>query len=330
MGIIKYLKDFLTRKKQKITETTLENFDDVRPRHPSHVINGMHGKKFFRCDGKLFEPLYDELRKNPDSSYDTYLNELIIQNPDYIPTRVSAMFKTVIDGIGHNDGANREILASRIANFMGVPTVYNCAFDTPSNGTILSVDYMRYGEHILDLCGTLDNIRPEGEDDGYFDILFGHANLGKMLKMYVEALRFYKHYYNVNSTKLVNDFAKEFITRVHVLGDNDFGFHNFELSCDKDKNLRLMPMFDYEATFVSPNKQEIIRNIAYIKKYLPDFGLEKFNQRFAELVRPTNFKKLASGLDSNFAKSSYEFLKHQQSVFDSYTKYLDPENVKEL
>ena len=327
MGIIDYLKN---KKKRNIHIGVLEDFDDVRPQNDLQVINGIHSKKFFRCDGKVFEPLYRELRNNPNSSYDTYINKLIVENPNYIPSRVSAMRKTVVDFQENKTGASREILASRIANFMGVPTVYNCSIDNPSNGTFLSVDYMKYGEQILDLYDTIEDTRPEGVNDGYIDILFGQASLSKMLQFFNNALMLYKHYYNFDSKKLINDFAREFVTRVHVLGDGDYGFHNFEMAYDQNKNARLLPMFDYEATFASLNEQEIRNNIAYIKKYLPDFGLEKFNQRFEELVKPANFKKLASGLDSKFVKSSYEFLKHQQSVFDSYVKYLNPDNVYDL
>ena len=60
---------------------------------PMNKIEGCHSKEFVRMAGDYFQDLYEELRNNPNSSYRTYMNDVI--RSGYDPKHLSVLVKLV-------------------------------------------------------------------------------------------------------------------------------------------------------------------------------------------------------------------------------------------
>ena len=112
-------------------------------------------------DSRYMAHLFDEVLNNPDTSLVTYLNDAIRNG--VFPRYVSCLAKNCIfdktkrDTI--DDGRNAsEVIGSRIAEVLRVPTVYTIGIPAidGSIGSVVSVDFLKYGEQfedILELSG---------------------------------------------------------------------------------------------------------------------------------------------------------------------------------
>ena len=107
-------------------------------------------------DSKYFAHLFDEVKNNPDTSIVTYLNDAI--RDGVFPRYVSCLAKNcVINGPKRNtidDGRNAsEVIGSRIAEMLGVPTVYTVGVPAKDGtlGAVMSVDFLKHGETFDDI-----------------------------------------------------------------------------------------------------------------------------------------------------------------------------------
>jgi len=107
-------------------------------------------------DSRYFSYLFHEIQSNPNTSLVTYLNSTIKEG--VFPRYVSCLAKNCIfdqnkrDTI--DDGRNAsEIIGSRIAEMLGVPTSYCVGVPAEDGtvGTVLSVDFLAYGETFDDI-----------------------------------------------------------------------------------------------------------------------------------------------------------------------------------
>ena len=60
--------DYIKSRKNKdiLTDDSLKEYDDTSPKYPNQILNGIHAKKFYRCDSALFDQMFDEIRNNPN------------------------------------------------------------------------------------------------------------------------------------------------------------------------------------------------------------------------------------------------------------------------
>ena len=118
-------------------------------------IGGHLSKRFVRYRSDFFPDLVSSI-KNKDSSYDTYVNDLIsecCQDTDTLPMeRLSVLRKLQVNDVNRNSAYN-EYLGSKVANMFGLKTVYNkwCKKEGSSTLHTLSVDFMKPGDRFKTL-----------------------------------------------------------------------------------------------------------------------------------------------------------------------------------
>lgn len=329
--------DYIKSRKNKdiLADDSLKEYDDTSPKYPNQILNGIHAKKFYRCDSALFDQMFDEIRNNPNCSYKTYLNDLIKQEKDYIPERVSAMLKITSDVYSHsndiidNFASEKEVLSSRIANFLGVPTVYNKKIRFRDSAGILSVDFLKSDEKILDFDDDINMIESELDMDrpGLFD----NMNLEQTMARLNSVLFYYEKMYNFDHQQILKDILTQYFVKTYVLDDRDFGYHNVGVTCDKNNCIQVLPMFDYEMTFSNSNNNNIYEDFRYATCLDYTNILENINLKFKELIKPDNLKKLTKDLNSQFVHKAKVLLKSKQQDFDKYldiSKYMLTQNEK--
>lgn len=311
MKILDFLKEKIKFNQKKIASSKplFENYDDAQPRIHSEILEGRRGKKFVRVDADFFGDMIDEIRNNPNCSYVTYLNDLI-KLDGLTPSYISVLMKHI-----HNDEyhfVDNEILSSRIANALGVPTVYNAKFQSDDENFLLSVDFLKYGSKIINI----DDWRNElSETIGL------HRDNSKFVSEVLEMEEII-HLHNAmaknNQWKVDKNFRSEYLkhylTRNFVLGDLDGYSGNVCFVVDKDNNLSIGPQFDTEFTFSAVSKN--VYDILFAMKYLPE-TLNEFNEKFKNIFSKPVLKGIFSGFDKKYASKMCNFLKK------CYTQYED-------
>lgn len=113
-------------------------------------------------DSRYIAHLFDEVKNNPDTSLVTYLNDAIKNG--VFPRYVSCLAKNCIydkeKRTTIDDGRNAsEVIGSRVAEMLRVPTVFT--FGIPaidgSIGSVMSVDFLKYGETFEDVLELSNN-----------------------------------------------------------------------------------------------------------------------------------------------------------------------------
>ena len=303
MKILDFLKEKIKFNQKKIASSKplFENYDDTQPRIQSEILEGRREKKFVRVDADVFSDMIDEIRNNPSCSYVTYLDELI-KDEGVTPSYISVLMKHI-----HNDEyhfVDNEILSSRIANALGVPTVYNAKFQSDDENFLLSVDFLKFGSKIINI----DDWRNElSETIGL------HRDNSKFVSEVLEMeeiIRLHNAMAKNNQWKVDKNFRSEYLkyylTRNFVLGDLDGYSRNVCFVVDKDNNLSIGPQFDMEFSFgvVSKNVYDII----FAMKYLPS-AFEDFNEKYKNLISKQSLKKIFRGFDKNFVLNRCKYMK---------------------
>lgn len=232
-------------------------------------------------DSKLFRHLFDEVKNNPNTSLCTYLND-VIKNGDY-PRYVSCMAKNGAEesarwkGVPQtaDNGSNAsEIIGSRIAEMLEVPTQYSVPVmaDDGTVGTILSVDFVSYGEEF-------DDILSMNRDESYVEM---HNATKKWIKAIRSALvAQYPDGIDRESLERLEkvDLPKLLLFRKGGLfADDDFNAYNIGILMKGDK-FRLAPSFDMECLlgrlaispkYYSPNKGIMKDVVSYYGENSPE------------------------------------------------------------
>lgn len=200
-----------------------------------------------------------------------------------IPEHVSCLIKNFSD-----IGADRcffECVGSRLANLLGVDTVYNIALCTEKDeeldyteyNLLLSVDYVPYGYR----TETLQELGIQFNEDTPLSTIMKNidANLPKIAKQE-----------NIQLTnKMIDDIktsmAKQFLYRALVCEDYDFEAKNFSLLIG-ESDMRMGPTYDMELLFDGAKSQayyEAMANNAfeYMSQNMPS-ALDEFMSRLQE------------------------------------------------
>ncbi len=326
--------DFI-KNKFKSQETTVDNpqvveFDDVAPRNKSEVLDGMHEKSFVLFPIDHLEKLTNELRDNPDCSYQTCFGDKLkdVSNcPKYIPVMLKSFGNA-------KKYVYNEILASRICNEMGVPTVYNTSYTDGDKEYLLSVDFLPHGERILDM----EDLVYEVKDYEYFNIeqlLSCTHNVSDDLFDIFEVLHMNKSRgrnsaWKYDKTKYYEDFIMHYLVRTYIIKDMDFFPKNCCNIVDKDNNMRFGPMYDCEIAFsLDVRGGQNIASIAYIKKHYPEI-FAKFCQRYNALMDRKTLNKLFADIDNKeYVKTSKKYLQDCYNNFDNVCIYANYHNENE-
>lgn len=288
-------------------------------------VDGCHRKQFVRVTGDYFKDLYTEMRNNPNCMYRTYMDDVI--KSGYNPKKLSVLIKEA-DELKY--GAYYEVLSSRIANFMGAPTVYN-KLHVDENGKkyVMSVDYMKSGYRMIDIIKMANDFYSEIDPDYAYSIYKSYSNMYVFFSDIAHMLRTNLCSSGDNSDSFEDEFFNLFFTRRHVIHDGDFGIHNIGLMTDDKGKTILEPMYDTEMAF----SDNLIRNeylVQDIQKALTrqPQRLKEFDCKFKSLMRPENLRKLFDGInDPKFKKMAIKNLKESYEQFE-YNCYLANQNNK--
>ena len=203
-------------------------------------------------DSALFGELFQSLMSD-ENRYITSFNELFDSkyNSFYIPKFVPVLCKNVLRSHG---GQISEIMGSRLSNLMGYDTVFNIPVDSSfvdnelckninPTTSIFSVDFL-----------------PFGWDYSLFNPLIGKFNHHTSLKMLLNLIdtnlknnlkEF--HAIDISDKQLESikiDFVKQYLFRVVLCADSDFGTHNSGIMFNANTHeVKLLPNFDMEYMF---------------------------------------------------------------------------------
>lgn len=308
-----------------------DEYDETKPRHSGEDLEGCHSKKFLRASSEYFTDLIDEVRDNPDCTYQTYANELFKENivPDYL----SVLIKKEDD---YKKAPDIEVLASRICNFMGVPTVYNRKLKKEYCDYLLSLDFLKSGERIESLFDLI--LETKGDDLNYnFEIDKENNKLWMQLQSLSEVISVNKarsgsRAWKFDKNQFFDDYINMFMTRMFTIGDSDFYPRNVASIVDSKHNMRLAPVFDCEMS-LSRFKQSVStedrENIRYLRSHYPEL-FDNFRQRYSQLMQKSNLKNVFKDIDNKeFKKEAMSTLTNYYDSFMNYCTYLDLVNNDE-
>ena len=113
-------------------------------------------KRFVRTKGSVLLPLFNSKRNDSNSNYVSCVDDLLLDSEftkeDFEKMYVSSIIKECRYGV--SQFAQSEVVASAIANILGVKTAYN-TFD-PTGKYVISVDFLKDNQELVDF-GTFTN-----------------------------------------------------------------------------------------------------------------------------------------------------------------------------
>jgi len=235
-------------------------------------------------DSDFFVELFKDLSKG-NSHYCTYMNSLIVGLPKeeiYIPKYVSCLLKDLFD---IEQSYISECVGCRLANELGVNTVFNIAHERPLeawqskdefNGYdyLISVDYIPSGY----TNRTLQSL----------DVLFTEdSTLGDIMQKIDLFFKKYARSYELNVTEenlmqFKKDFARQYLFRQFVCEDDDFTAKNVGMLISENGDFTLAPCFDMEFLFYGKKAvryyEAFAKNtIVYLKSNMPDVLMDFVN-----------------------------------------------------
>ncbi len=221
------------RSKNKSSEKTPTNLEyyDIIP----NILNGRRSKGFLLADGKLFQPLYDELRNNPNSSYITYANDLI--RSGYYPQHLSVlMYEATGD-------TTFEIINSRLLNYFGAPTVYmQNLVNVNDMNYLLSVDFIGKNEELVPLDEIIDEFDYETHLNSIVNDLSNKLPILCQSKGMKDNEKI-----QTNTNKIIEDFIYQMVISKYVIGIKDNYEGNYGLLYNKESQTTIIaPLFDLE------------------------------------------------------------------------------------
>lgn len=209
-------------------------------------VGGARYKKFYRYASKYFKDYFDYIRKYPQSSYESYCNDLI--KSEYTPSWVSVLEKDVVS----LEYGVREIVAGRILEFFEIPVVCEKLVKDESlyRGAykILSLDFIGENENFESLYDsnvgkyiTSSYKLLEASVSRVVDDLFESDEYGYVLKNVSD-----DHKQKIKD-KLIKDLCYSYLVRELLMSDWDFATTNMGVLINsKTHSLRMSPNYDLE------------------------------------------------------------------------------------
>jgi len=309
---------------KEIDDNKVEEYDETFS--SGDIIGGVRFKKFVRFDSEVFKELVDEIKNNPNCSYDTYVNELI--KSGYIPKHISVLKKEDNSFRNADDmyeiGHFKEVIASRILNFFECPTTYEVLLNIGRQTFSCSVDFGRYREdfyqmsripliHSLGLNSMDENVKDLRVKLKYFT---SHNNIDK----HAEEM----------SKKFIEDYIYSMMIRKFVLCDDDCGFHNVGLIYNVEKNtVRMAPSFDFEYCFIFAKDDherrkefaEFEEDLKFVKVNYPHI-FSKFTTKLRQIMAKKNEVTMLSKIVENEIGKDKKSKKFSSALEDYEDKLL--------
>lgn len=227
---------------KSVDNSRIEFYDSLAPSDDNDWLMGTRDKTFIRCSSEFFYDLFDEIKNNPNCGYETYINDLVVDNctPKYLSIMRrkdnDIMIRHDNTGLGHF----KDVCASRILNFFECPTVYETILNVFGEDCCCSVDFNKCGEDFFPLSCLI----------GLGDSLV-KENL-KMLEVMLNNFHTIRSFNNFEGAKekFLEEYIYSFLVRRYVLSDSDCWFNNFGIIVNNDSNtFRFAPNFDFEYSF---------------------------------------------------------------------------------
>ena len=266
----------------------------------SPYIDGRCEKIFFRINNGCLKDFVKEIVGNEQTSYITYVNELI--KSGYVPRKISVLCKDVCKRLDDEDNsrikaASCEVLSSQILNFFECPTVFNKMvkgeLDCETRYSVMSVDFLSYGEDIV----TMD------------DIGCRFTGLCAAIHTIKESMLVYEDEYSEDQIeRVIEDFVYSYLIRKLLLGDFDFIPVNVGIIENKEKGTLQLINFDFEGSF--NGRYPLAKyDLMYCKDNYPKV-YDRFVSKFMELYNGIESlrNKCELDIDSMGCESNYEHL----------------------
>lgn len=224
-------------------------------------------------DSRFFEYLFTRLRSE-NSSFRTYLGDLPKCKSAHIPKYINCFVKNIRES-RRDEGVLGEVACPRIAELLGIDTVYNTVVEKTSP-YFESSGYPEYMK-ILSVDGT-----PEGyrfADFNEVGIIFNfHSDSveSAMLRLEMRIRHIAKEYQLLMDAPIVKKFKEDFIKQYFfkniLCEDEDFWEANIGMLIGEDGDFCMAPMFDYEHMFAGRRPPSMYAEIVeqffdYCKKY---------------------------------------------------------------
>lgn len=258
----------------------IEPFTLVDQGSKANLVRGLSEKYCLRANKRLFSELNEEMKNNPNCSYDTCFTKDEYKNNSISAYSIYLKEDKVLD-------IECEVLGSRVFNFYGIPTVYN-----------KSVAEKQGRKVIANYVASVDCLKP---NERFFDLLeIAFIRGGNLLSMHSIGLdktidgisgavaRFLDEKQINYSKKEILDFKSflvySYMVRVLLLGDSDFKNENAGIIInEKDGYFRPFPNFDLSLLFDSTLTEEKLKIIEDIAVSYPEV-LDDFMKKSEKFV----------------------------------------------
>lgn len=251
------------------------DYDFLDESSDENLLSGCCDKSCVRVGKEYFNDLIREIKRNPNSSYQTAYTREEIEN-DQIPQYLSVVIKEP----SNINSLEAEVFSSRILNYFGLPVVYNRRIDQPipnffSRRYLMSVDFIRPYERFY----SLGHIVPTAIDNGEVGRVLENglketmscvmASIKKILND--KAVPFDK----IQIDEIRKELFRMILARYIFLGDIDFRNGNIGLLIDdKHKTFRLAPNFDMGLSLSSISNP---LRFDHLEEYY-DYDTEEYNK----------------------------------------------------
>lgn len=284
-------------------------------------------------DSQFFEYLFERL-KTGESSFRTYLGDLPVGENGHIPSNVNCFIKG-IRGLRGDYGILGEVASPRIADLLGVDTIYNTALAFDDEYDCYDRDddfyYLNY-ESILSVDAT-----PPGytfQDMDTLGIIFSWTD--ESLKSILNRIEYCLKHIVADKYKLVmdaplvkqfmNDFVKQYLFKIVLCSDGDFWEPNVGVLIGQDGDFKLAPMFDFEHMFDSRiTPDEYYKIVKTTFDFCQNNGyadvLQDFMQKLEELDRHGTIDDILT----NTVKVSSKAILNARSTINSNIRTMQKE-----
>ena len=309
-------------------------------------LGGRLPKRFVRLSSNYFVKYIEEIKNNPNSSYETYLDNDEIRKGN-CPNNFSVLLKINSNDLAEmSSGPNElmnyvkaELCAPAVLNELGVKTVYNSILVETSGYSqyVMSINAVKPDEEFFVLQDFISCNFSEWVESG-IDIVRQYATflLERECGVTPEELKTEKY------VKMLNELEDEFIVRylanVVLLGNNDYNARNYAFAVDKkSKSIRTFPCFDFEFCFNGCYYKPLIEeNVEAIYKRNPKV-LAEFAKKFEGLMAVQDNGKtklrniLNQTLQIDIESDFFGFIvsRNIDTFFEAYDKILGDEKMDE-